>query len=177
MSEPIEYLDYLYFDWLCSKVGHRATEYNLLLDKLRGYEFVWVIPGDDNRAEDCYDLRLAFFRDNWLKVNRELLEDTRRSVLEVLVAFAERASFETNMPPDEWFWIMMTNLNLIHFPDALYSDIAEEEIDAVLHTFIWRLYDANGHGGLFPLDHSLHDQRKVEIWYQFSEYLVANNYI
>jgi hypothetical protein len=39
---------------------------------------------------------------------------------------------------------------------------------------IWRTYDRRGHGGLFPLQRSNRDQRRVEIWYQLSEYLLQD---
>lgn len=177
MSGPVEHIETLYFDWLCSKTGTESLDYQLLLNKLHSYDYVWIIPGDDNRAEDCYDLRLAFFREYSLDFIPEIIDDPRKSVLEVLVAFSSRASFASGMSPEEWFWIMMRNLNLIHFPDELYSELADEEIDQILHTFVWRLYDSRGHGGLFPLRRTMHDQTKVEIWYQFSEYLVNNHYI
>ena len=46
-----------------------------------------------------------------------------------------------------------------------------QEVDDVLETVIWRNYQANGHGGLFPLKNAKRDQTKVEIWYQLAAYL------
>lgn len=177
MSRSIEHVDTLYFDWLCSKVGPAALDYEMLLSKLHHVEYAWIVLGDDNRAEDVYDLRLAFFRESFLESHNDILDDSRRSVLEVLIAFSNRASFETDMAPQEWFWIMLTNLSLVKFPDPLYSEEADAVVCSILNTFIWRLYNKNGFGGLFPLERPRRDQRRVEIWYQFSEYLVANNYI
>ena len=177
MPRSIEHLDILYFDWLCLKTGAGATDYGMLLNRLHHVEYAWIISGDDNRAEDVYDLRLAFFRENFIEVNRDVLNDSRRSILEVLIAFSNRASFETDMPPQDWFWIMMTNLGLVKFPDPLYSEETDAEVFSILNVFVWRLYDAKGFGGLFPLEYTKQDQRQVEIWYQFSEYLVANRYI
>ncbi len=177
MSRSIEHVEVLYFDWLRSKVGEGASEYEMLLNRLHHVEYAWIISGDDNRAEDVYDLRLAFFRESFIEVHPDILNDSRRSVLEVLIAFSNRASFETDMAPEEWFWIMLGNLGLVNFPDPLYSEETDVEVCSVLNTFIWRLYDSNGFGGLFPLEYTRKDQRKVEIWYQFSEYLVANHYI
>ena len=37
-----------------------------------------------------------------------------------------------------------------------------------------REYSDNGHGGLFPLKNPKKDQRKVEIWYQMTEYINEN---
>lgn len=177
MPRLVEHIDILYFDWLLSKVGAEAAGYSNLLRRLHHVEYAWIITGDDNRAEDVYDLRLTFFRDSFIEAQPDILNNTQKSVLEVLVAFSNRASFETNMPPEEWFWIMMTNLGLVRFPDDLYSEEADFEVCSILNTFIWRLYDKKGFGGLFPLEYTEQDQREVEIWYQFSEYLVANHYI
>jgi hypothetical protein len=40
-----------------------------------------------------------------------------------------------------------------------------------LETFVWRNYDRKGVGGIFPLYRSRRDQRRVELWYQFNEYI------
>ena len=37
-----------------------------------------------------------------------------------------------------------------------------------------RRYKRSGEGGLFPLKNAAKDQRKVEIWYQLSSYLLEN---
>ena len=62
MNEPFEEA---YFKWLCAKVDHTnvptpsLTHWNLLRILHRN-EFVWLLTGDDNRAEDGVDLRHAF---------------------------------------------------------------------------------------------------------------------
>lgn len=173
MGKPLETL---YFEWLCSKTNI-YSDFTFLLDKLYSYEFVWLIQGDDNRVEDCYDLRLEFFRENQLNLNEGFLNEWIHSVLEVLVAFSNRASFETDMPPSNWFWILLDNLSLTEFPDDNFSVEAESCVEDILYKFVWRLYDRKGIGGLFPLSRTRNDQRKVEIWYQFSEYLVENGYL
>jgi len=53
-----------YFSWLLAKVvlprsPHTDNYYGLLL-VLHTVEFVWAIPGDQNRAEDGLELRLDF---------------------------------------------------------------------------------------------------------------------
>jgi hypothetical protein len=61
-------------------------------------------------------------------------------------------------------------LGLEDFNDAFLTDT--DLIEDILDQFIWRTYDYNCNGGLFPLDDPKDDQRNVEIWYQFANYLV-----
>lgn len=173
MSKP---LGILYFEWLCSKTAP-PPGFTILLSKLHNYEFVWLVQGDDNRVEDCLELRREFFHEHNLRENEDFLYEGRHSVLEVLVAFSSRASFATDMPESDWFWIQIQNLRLDEFHDHICDPDAEARIEDILYKFVWRLYDRRGNGGLFPLQFSKNDQRKVEIFYQFSEYLVENGYI
>lgn len=166
MSEPIEGE---YFNWLCAKVQKtRALIYVDLLKILYSTEFTWVIPEDRNRAEDGLELRHDFLREAHARSDNQLINQPC-SVLEVLLAFANRASFQTDIPVRDWFWEMMDNLDLGEFRQV--SRVDEVHIRERLHTFIWRTYDPSGYGGLFPMRWPKTDQRKVEIWYQFCEYL------
>lgn len=171
MDEPIEEV---YFNWLCAKVmAVKAPTPSLtfwkLFRTLHNTEFVWLVPNDDNRCEDGIDLRHEFLNmytpdhhPEWLKIGC--------SIFEMLIAFARRAEFDTDQSAKEWFWIFLENLGLSEFNDAY--DIDMLVVDDILQRFVWRTYDFDGTGGLFPLRNPSHDQRKVELWYQFSEYLV-----
>jgi len=166
MNEPIENK---YFNWLCAKVLEVNTEYYYpLMEILFNKEFVWVVPADKHRAEDVIDLRLDFFRESFTKKDPTIT--TRMpSLLEVFIAFAKRASFQTGAAVMDWFWEFMANLNLDQFNHILESDIPI--IEEILYTFTWRIYDPSGLGGMFPMNHTKRDQTKLEIWYQFCEYL------
>ncbi len=94
------------------------------------------------------------------------------SMLEMLIAFSRRLSFETEGAPRVWFWHMLENLDLAQFNDKEYNDLHQRGIDAALDQVIWRTYSPDGYGGLFPLRHPREDQRDVEIWYQLSAYLM-----
>jgi len=169
VNEPIESL---YFNWLCAKVMRienptPTLTYWKLLKKLHQTQFVWVVLGDDNRASEGLELRYEFLRctllereDNWW--NEEC------SVLEILIAFIRRAEFQTEISESTWFWRLIDNLGLTSYNDADFND---REVDDILYQFIWRTYDYYGHGGLFPLNNTEKDQRKLEIWFQFFEYL------
>lgn len=171
MDEPLEDV---YFNWLCTKVLRLenptpSLSYWNLLKQLHGTEFVWLTSGDDNRAEDGVDLRLEFFKEAYLKPEQSWY-GLGCSILEMMIAFSRRAAFDTERDPKEWFWEFLNNLGLDEFNDA--SDATPDEVDDILNTFMWRTYAENGEGGMFPLKSSDEDQRSIEIWYQFCEYLI-----
>jgi len=166
MNEPIENN---YFNWLCTKVLERGnSNYADLLVILHKTEFVWVVPADRNRAQDGIELRTNFEREMRLGHDIEF-ENMPCSVLEMMVAFAKRASFQTYIPTKKWLWEFISNLKLDEFRRVSDQDI--HLIDDILYSFIWRQYDSNGYGGMFPMCSPKKDQRKVEIWYQFAEYV------
>lgn len=168
MSEPIEGL---YFNWLRAKVVNLDSPSYLYLDLLRilyRTEFVWTVLGDKNREEDGLELRENFLRETQLENDLDWFYSPC-SVLEVLIAFAGRASFQTDIPTSEWFWTFLTNLGLDNYRTV--SDSDRSMIERILSTFIWRIYDQDGRGGLFPLREPKENQAKVEIWYQFCAYL------
>lgn len=166
-TEPIEDV---YFSWLCAKVAVTIPNvYYQLMRILHQTEFVWVVPGDNNRAVDAQELRDDFLRETRWQNDLQWYEEPA-SIFEVLVAFAQRASFQTDMPVKEWFWIFLTNLGLNEYRQVQASDIPK--IEEILGTFVWRTYDEDGrNGGLFPLHSAGRDQRKVELWFQFYDYL------
>lgn len=165
-EEPLEAT---YFNWLCAKVLQpKIRNYWDLMQILNETEFVWLVPGDRNRAEDGILLRIEFL--NMLQEEADnLWLDMPCSVLEMLIAFSRRAAFQTDIEPKEWFWIFLRNLNLEDYRRVGKSDVPV--IQNILHTLVWRTYERDGYGGMFPLRESDNDQRRVEIWYQFCEYL------
>ena len=136
-----------------------------LLRKLYKREFIWMVPNDDNRAADGRDLRYEF-RDRYgfKELDPEWM-GLGCSVLEMLIALSNTLAFEAEQDPGYWFWVLLDNL-------GLDNKSTSEEINEVLETFIWRTYSRTGHGGLFPLKDTIHDQREVELWYQLCEYVI-----
>lgn len=171
MDQPIEET---YFNWLCAKVMSveiptpSLTHWNLL-KQLHNTEFVWLLSGDDNRAEDGVELRAHFFLEASMNPD-PVITAFGCSILEMLIAFSSVAEFETDRSARKWFWEFLENLDLAQFNDASY--VTGEEINEILQSFVWRTYDPTGRGGIFPLHYTEHDQRTVEIYYQFCEYLV-----
>jgi hypothetical protein len=172
MNEAVESA---YFHWLCSKViDVRNTDPHLtywkLFRVLHGTEFTWVHHMDENRAADGKDLRRDFITmtevvrgdDSWR-------HEMPCSVLEMLIAFAKRAEHMTDIPYQMWFWEFLKNLGLDDMSDAV--DAEPQDIVESLTVFLNREYDPDGIGGLFPMDDPPTDQREVEIWYQFCQYL------
>lgn len=171
MNEPFENV---YFNWLCAKVVDttdmpRSGLYVNLLRLLHTTEFVWTVMGDDNRAEDGKELRSEFILEADIPDRPEWRTIVGCSMLEMLIAFARRAEFQTDMPVRDWFWKFITNLELHLFDDRNWD---AEFANDILEQFIWRTYSSNGNGGLFPIMETSVDQRDVEIWYQFSEYVL-----
>lgn len=176
-------IDDLYFEWLYGFVGsvknkNPTRSYWNLCKQLYTKPFSWTVPNDDNREEDGKDLR-GEFMDHY-EINIDEMEpqwlELDCSMLEMLLALARRASFESYGEPIEWFWKFINNLQLREYTDEVYNIDAMDTIDGVLDRVILRQYDRNGVGGLFPLSNATKDQRKVELWYQLSAYLLECGY-
>lgn len=175
-------LDDLYLEWLYKKaIGavqakNPSVTYWELARHLYRYPFEWFVRNDDNRAEDGKGLRDDFISDcgvedievGWLQ------EDC--SILEMLIALAGRASFDTGIEVGDWFWIFMENLGFKSFNDRAYDDDVSQHIDEVCERLVLRKYQRNGAGGLFPLRHAIQDQRHVELAYQLATYLLEGRY-
>jgi len=175
MSEPIESL---YFNWLVGKVTDphartpSQTHWNLLRE-LHNTEFVWTVARDDNRAEDGISLRSEFLIQTGYEADSDWL-DIPCSVFEMIYGLSRRAAYIDDRHPYEWFWEIMSNLGIAELTDAIR--IMPSSVKDVLDNLVWRTYDRNGHGGMFPLLGARQDQRKVEIWYQLESYLAEREY-
>lgn len=171
-------LEEAYFRWLCSQIVDlrrrpKNQSYWSLLRMLHTKEFIWLIPNDDNRVEDGRDLRDGFILDTDAIVDDHWRRGMSCSFLEMLIALSHRLAFETDRSHREWFWRLLDNLDLTQYSDNVkgYDDVIDKTLDRV----IWRTYDYDGEGGLFPLAHSERDQREVELWYQLNAYLLEND--
>jgi len=166
-----------YFQFLSNIVGRNG--YDLLLRHLHRIEFYSLVPNDDNRGEDGKKLRDIFFEEVGYMASSSLPEGPC-TVLEMLIGLSYRVENELAGNPRgilarEAFWIFIDNLDLAWCDDVGYLNrLAAEIIDDVIGVLLDRKYMRNGTGGIFPLLKTRKDQRKVEIWYQMSEYLLEN---
>lgn len=160
-----------YFTYLGGLVGEEADNYFNMLNILHNMDFYSLIPNDDNRGEDGKQIRDGFH----LSVNIR-----NCTVLEMLIGLSIRLEFETAQSQwektvAEWFWILIDNLGLTIFDDDMYKSMKPRgEIEEIVQRLLDRKYEKNGNGGLFPLKYPKKDQRKVEIWYQMSAYVLEN---
>lgn len=172
-----------YYQWLLDLIGiHRKHNlYFLLIKTLHKKSFYWTVPNDDNRAFEGKNLREQFCEEEGYPY---LYDDFKgdASLLEVIIGLAYRCESITVDQPDsmkmqEWFWLLLSNCGLDNFTDDNYYDRWRgQTIYDVIDKIIDRTYERNGQGGFFPLKRSKKDQRKVELWYQMSSYLVENYY-
>lgn len=174
MNKP---LDELYLTWLYSQVGsvdstNPSRNYWELLRLLYTKEFVWIIPNDDNRAKDGLDLRREFVDQENVNVDRGWML-MPCSMLELLIVLSRELSFQTEREPFDWFWYLIETLKLEVYNDN--TRIPERKVDGILNRVIWRTYNRNGSGGLFPLRRATEDQRDVELWYQLNAYLLEKS--
>ena len=172
-----------YFEYLCDLVNMDSPnnlEYWMLLNDLHAFHFYWSIDHDENRAQDGIDLRRRYLEGEWWSNGEEALSG-ECSMLEMLIALAERMSFEllgVDVCTEEifttgrCFWELIENIGLARFSDDLYDALdGPYVINKTLHDVVTRNYDETGIGGIFPLRNTVVDQRSNEIWYQMQEYL------
>lgn len=133
-------------------------------------EFIWWIGNDENRAEDGLQLRLEFEDVFDTKIDDQEWMELGCSFLELLMILSRRLSFEGGGEPRERFWELIDNLGLREYTDAVSMPV--ERIEEILERVIWRTYNSDGDGGLFPLKKATQDQREVELLYQMSNYIL-----
>jgi hypothetical protein len=180
MAEPLDerYLEWLYGQVASVRLKNPARTYWSLMKLLYTTEFVWLIPNDDNRVEDGRDLRQEFINDAGLDQPESDWMTIECSFLEMLISLSRRLAFHADDDGDagRWFWHLLNNINLGNFNDVHFkTDQQKEYVESILEKVIWRLYRDDGFGGLFPLRNPKEDQRKVELWYQLSSYLLEGH--
>lgn len=179
MNEPI---NEGYFAWLYRLVDDsnsvRASRSHwALLQQLHATPFRWSVANDDNRNEDGKDLRKAFLQEFSIYEPDHQWLDLDASMLEMLIALSQRAAYESSGEPAEWFWKMMQNLELDRYTDSVFNGHIADEVEDKLEMLLFRDYNPDGVGGLFPLRNPSADQRRIELWYQLSAYLLEGEYV
>jgi hypothetical protein len=170
-----------YFDWLSSIVcGDRYAKqisYKNLLAHLHNIEFSYIIPRDQNRAEEGEALRYRFAITQGYEDSADeivYILDGPCSVFEMMVALAIYC--EENIMDDphignrtgQWFWNMIANLGIGGMQNDRYDP---RHVDYVIERFLNRDYEPDGRGGLFRIVGCEYDLRDMEIWKQLCWYL------
>ncbi len=168
-------IDRRYFTWLYSHIGYlKAADpkdsYFKLAEQLYTKEFLWYVQNDDNRNTDGIELRKVFLNETGSEYPGDEWLNMSSSMLELVIGISERLSFLDDRIPYVWFWELIDNLGISYCDDEYDIDV-EYAVDDALDRVIWRLYDPDGSGGLFPLQNPDTDQRHVELWYQMSAYV------
>lgn len=166
-----------YFTFLSKIVENK--EYDFLLKLLLRLEFYSFVPLDENRSDDGLALRDKFVEETGQHA-LSLCPQGPCTVLEMMIGLAyrlENESLESSWEnsASSWFWVLLENLGLLMYDNTmmLEEDNYNDARDIVIK-MVDRRYKPNGDGGLFPLKNTKNDQRKVEIWYQMSEYIMEN---
>lgn len=163
-----------YYDWLCGFVRSADPPYCKLLKHLHETEFVALLEMDENRIEDGMDLRFRFEEETGHAYIWHY--DRSCSILEMMVALAIRCEEHIMDDPSignrtgKWLWHMIENMGL---SDMCDDDYDPDYVEDVVDRFLGRRYCSNGEGGLFTVENSGYDLRRVDIWYQAMWYLAS----
>lgn len=187
---------YCYFIFLCERVGLNngvnhisqgdpsLTFFNLA-STLHSIKFRGGVPNDINRVNDGKQLRVWFAKVGSNFKDYSVLDKPSASVLEVLVALAERidndimCSEEDNPRISEWFWVMMNNMHITKedYNDKKWCLELKNFVEYRINLMLERNYKADGDGSLFPMNlhfspnnwgisPNIQNFWDVEIWYQ-----------
>lgn len=174
-----------YFEWMirlvCDGKYSRGLSWRKLFRLLHETEFIYILEMDANRADDGSDLRYRFAWESHLETHEveDYLDDRPCSVLEMMVALAQRCEEHITDDPDsgnrtgKWFFEMIESLGLRDMDDGNFDKVAAADI---LVRFMRREYLPSGQGGLFTVSNPDYDMRTAEIWYQMMWYLNENIY-
>lgn len=170
--------DEAYFLWLYRRVALTSgNEWDRLLLKMFETEFIWLVSNDGSRLQDGLDLRDEYVDET----NAEPTQawwDIPCSFLEMLIALAGRLDFQTDVGRQKAFWELVSNLGLSKYTNPRWTprvSKADEEVTEILERAIFRTYDYNGAGGIFPLMEPRVDSRRRELWFQMMDYIRENH--
>lgn len=159
-----------YFEWLIDLVN--ADDILRLCTIMDRLDYTWIIPLDENRMDDAFELRDIYMDETGRDHNRNF---TSCSLFEMVCGMAYRCDRDVMYDADIgkryslWFHLFIENL----IPDPYAS---EEEIVDICVKFMNREYnrDGSGVGGMFPVRRDRRDQRKVHLWLQMNIWLCEN---
>lgn len=180
-----------YFEWLLNKAGVDCGEngYSYLCSILHEVSYRPMLEMDDNRWHDGVQYRWDYAYSvergsvNEAELAAGYLDDCLGdcTVLELMLSMAEKMRYETadsmyEAGVGKWFEELIGNLGLDIYTnrELTENENAYFEAEGIVQRFVYRKYDWNGEGGLFPLRFAREDQRKVELIIQMNNYLAEN---
>lgn len=170
-----------YFEYLCDMIcdkRHRKSDYISLFELLHSVPFEVIIEKDDGRETDGRYLRWHFCYGN--EELEEYYSDAwkleRASVLEVLIGISERleAQIGDSMVGNhinDRFWMLISNLDLEKFDEKSFD---RKKIKEKIRFWMYRKYDKNGKGSIFPVTKSDKNLKNEEIWTQMCLWILEN---
>lgn len=171
-----EYFRWL-FNFVCEDDYPKELSYKRLLLRLHNIEFRYLLPRDQNRADDGINLRYRFAIAEGYEASSRTIQDILDgpcSVLEMLIALSIKCEEDMMDDPmygdrtSQWFWSMVINLGLGSMADPTFDRLT---VDNAIARFLDRRYEPNGKGGLFTIRNCSADLRNVEIWWQLCWYI------
>lgn len=149
-----------------------------VMDSLKSMPFIFSqdIPMDENRLLDALHLRRTYsmhvsnaVRKTWME-NGYFEEEYPVSVLEVLIALADRCDGIYLIGTHKWLYILLRNMGLFAEPYILTTNMYK--IGHIIRNFLEREYNSDGtDGGAFIIFDYPKDLRDIELWYQMCNYI------
>ena len=153
-----------YYLWLDSLVND--GNHSILIRYLYDHPYRWQFTLDENRAAGGLNLRSKYACENGIDIQDVGCGPC--SVLEMLIALADRMTEILDMDIFNWFWTLLSNLGLDRFNDAYFD---EGQVNYILQVWLDRAYNRKGNGSLFPLSRYPGDCRNLDTWGQMNAWI------
>jgi len=170
-----------YFDWLFDLIKNKnSQDLKEFISDLHHLGFYCIVPNDDNRIQDAFELRKRYLIDFPNGKVPERKSSLSCSMLELLIALAERMDFILNDGNNTnrihwWFWLFIDNLKLQKYTSYDADKERKKEINqGIIRKLVEREYSGDGNGGIFPLNYPYRNQQRLELWYQMMDYINEN---
>ena len=182
--------------YLMSRVGLEADGcrgYLRLCETLQEENFIPMVMLDENRCDECRELRSDFARAEYgingvhtgQSVHVVYVLDNvlgnNGTIMELLIVLAEKMAYEMSDSEFEastrkWFLEMIGNCGMDRYcyNENFEQEGNEENIRDIAHSVIFHKTGWDGEGGIFPLSYAQYDQRKVDFIIQMNNYLEEN---
>ena len=182
-------MDEEYFEWLLRKVGVKdcgeSGSYYMLCQVMHDATFYPIIERDANRCADGLKLREEFAEEFGYSFDdvaylTEMIGGC--TVLEMLITLAEAMEYELleskyEQTAADFFYEFINNLGLEAFDDDYFmsDEYAYYDAEDAIKMFVFRKYNAQGEGGIFPLSSFYReDMRDTELAVQMNRYIAEN---